>query len=811
MQRFLSVLPFLVLAAVAGIAIALLFPQSSPLGGLKLPLSPEEITQKSQRLVTLFDSNVSGMLSETALQSDPNLVRQLPAERGLREANNTFRAGVPGFFWKVTWRKPDALDAAMRRSSGDEEDSREVLDILKGELTVRIDPSGHLLGFVRRIPDTLALPSLGADSARGLAQYYLTKVLNDAPQKELDWANDLRSVSESSRDQSGHREFVYLWSGTSKLLGTRTEIELTIAGNVLQRLELRYVMSESEAGESMWDVRAMITVLLYVIVIVAMIISAIRIIRAYELGFRLAIGVGIVVALAVLYQIIPELREFGAPQIVSLLLGPLFVGGGVFLLWSVAESVTREAGREKFISLDLLTRGYVLHSYVGRSVVYGIALGLVGYALLLCGVSLLEMLTPLRFDLKAEQVAKAFPAQMPLLSLLTSRFVDAIFVFAIFILFGVSWLRAHLPIPIVAVVVSAVVLGFNNFEHLSPAWPAIGIQALSLGVVVWAFYRYDVLASALALLTYQLMSPVMGMVLSGTAFYATPSIFYLAGSAALLVGGAALQYRRKELTSFDDITPAFARNITERQRLQQELEIARRVQMSFLPKRNPSIEGLDIAAQCIPAQEVGGDYFDFISLGPGKLGIAIGDVSGKGTQAAFYMTLAKGFLKALSPHHDSPAAVLSDMNRLFYENVDRGAFISMVYAILDVQGRTIQIARAGHNPVIMRKSEAIDIEVLQPTGLGLGLEAGETFSKTIEEVGVSFKAGDVFVFYTDGFSEAMNKEKQEFGEQQLYGVVNSVSGGSAQHILNEVFASVKKFVGREKQHDDMTLVVLKIT
>jgi sigma-B regulation protein RsbU (phosphoserine phosphatase) len=209
--------------------------------------------------------------------------------------------------------------------------------------------------------------------------------------------------------------------------------------------------------------------------------------------------------------------------------------------------------------------------------------------------------------------------------------------------------------------------------------------------------------------------------------------------------------------------------------------------------------------------EVGGDYFDFIPLKGAKLGIAIGDVSGKGTQAAFYMTLAKGFLKALSPHHDSPAVVLSHLNKLFYENVDRGAFISMVYATVDIKGRTITIARAGHNPVIMRKSEAVDVEVLQPTGLGLGLEAGETFAKTIEEVSVPFKPGDAFVFYTDGFSEAMNRQKQEFGEEQLYGVVNAVSGGSAQHILDEVFSAVRKFAGREKQHDDMTLVVLKIT
>ena len=125
--------------------------------------------------------------------------------------------------------------------------------------------------------------------------------------------------------------------------------------------------------------------------------------------------------------------------------------------------------------------------------------------------------------------------------------------------------------------------------------------------------------------------------------------------------------------------------------------------MSFLPKENPILKGIDIASICIPAFEVGGDYYDFIRLGKNKLGIIIGDVSGKGTQAAFYMTLTKGFLKAIAKHTDSPAEVLTKMNELFYENVERGRFISMIYAVVDLENKLIRIARAGHNPVILSR------------------------------------------------------------------------------------------------------------
>ena len=810
MDRFSSVLPFLVCAAIAAVVIALVFPVASPLGGVRLPLSPTEIQERADSLLGLIGVDMTGMTSQATFEGNQSLLEHLAIENGVRGANSKVEGGVPGFFWKVTWRKLERLETLVGNSSDGNESREEVLDFFKGDVSITIDPSGRLLGFERQISDTVALVTLGADSARALAWDFMQRAVPDSERVALDWAKELRSVSESSRDQPGHRQYRYLWSGVSRSLGTRTEAELVVAGNTLHRFVVRYVVPPGVRSVSGMPVGEVLSILIYVVLIIGMIISAIRIIRAYELGFRLALAAGVIVALAVGFQVFMELQGFGARQLVGLLLGPLFSGGAMLLLWAVAESVTRETSREKLIPLDLATHGYLFHSIVGKSAVQGLALGLAAYACLLVGVSVLGELTAVRFVLPAEKVANAFPSQMPLLSVSSNTIVLMLFVFVLFILFGVSWLRARLPWPLVAVAISASVLGANNFERLEPLWPAIGIQALAFFIVVWTFYRYDVLAGMLALWTYMVIPRVVGFIVSGNSYFEVPALLYVVGTAVVLATGAALQLRRQELSSFEEIAPAFARNITERQRLQQELEIARRVQMSFLPKHNPSMEGLDIAAKCIPAQEVGGDYFDFIKLGPGKLGIAIGDVSGKGTQAAFFMTLAKGFLKALSPHHDSPAEVLSHLNKLFYENVERGAFISMVYATIDVTKRTLVIARAGHNPVIMRKSEAVDVEVLQPQGLGLGMEAGDTFSKTIEEVSVPVTAGDTFVFYTDGFSEAMNKEKLEFGEQQLYTVINTVSGGSAQHILDEVFAAVQKFAGKEKQHDDMTLVVLKI-
>jgi len=245
--------------------------------------------------------------------------------------------------------------------------------------------------------------------------------------------------------------------------------------------------------------------------------------------------------------------------------------------------------------------------------------------------------------------------------------------------------------------------------------------------------------------------------------------------------------------------------------MQRELEIARDVQMSFLPVKNPEFRGLDIAAKCLPALEVGGDYYDFVKLDENKLGIIIGDVSGKGTQAAFYMTLAKGFVKALSKTINSPSEFLIKINELFYENVERGTFISMIYGIFDLKEKTLTFSRAGHNPVLARQSSKKEIELLNPVGLALGLEKGQIFGKTIREIKVDMCPGDTFVFYTDGFTEAMNKYKMEFTEERLKETIALNADLPANELLLKTIENVNIFMGKALQHDDMTMVIVKVT
>lgn len=381
---------------------------------------------------------------------------------------------------------------------------------------------------------------------------------------------------------------------------------------------------------------------------------------------------------------------------------------------------------------------------------------------------------------------------------------------ALVILFSVSFLRKWIASPVLLIMAGALVIALTSQDRISPLWIGFLIQAIVAGIIVWSFYRYDALVTFLSLYTVTVLNEAGPMIMSGHHTYVISGSVVASVLGLFVVAGLAALTHKKELTDFDDIMPAFARHITERQRLQQELEIARSVQMSFLPKANPRIVELDIASRCAPALEVGGDYYDFLNLKDKRLGVVVGDVSGKGTQAAFFMTLTKGFVHALAEVLSSPSAVLTQVNKLFYENVDRGVFISMVYGVFDTARSVLTLARAGHNPVIMQKTKADQVQVVNPMGLALGLDPGETFAKSIQEVSIPFQSGDLFVFYTDGFTEAMNKTLEEFGEERLCQTVQKYAHGSAAEIMDGVFAEMKQFVGKAKQHDDMTIVVVKI-
>jgi phosphoserine phosphatase RsbU/P len=255
----------------------------------------------------------------------------------------------------------------------------------------------------------------------------------------------------------------------------------------------------------------------------------------------------------------------------------------------------------------------------------------------------------------------------------------------------------------------------------------------------------------------------------------------------------------------------------EKKRLEEELRIARQIQMSLLPRGPLDVPGLGITALCVPAREVGGDYYDFFPLGGDRLGVLIADVSGKGTSAALYMAELKGLVLSLSQIYQSPRQLLIEANRILAQNLDSRSFITMTYAVLDLAEGVMTYARAGHTPLIYFPgggSPRRAAQVLVPNGMVVGLRidgAEELFSDLLEEKQIVLDKGDVIVFYTDGITEAMNPASDLFGESRLSRIVEEHGHLESGELRERILREIEAFVGPADQHDDMTMILIKVT
>jgi len=248
--------------------------------------------------------------------------------------------------------------------------------------------------------------------------------------------------------------------------------------------------------------------------------------------------------------------------------------------------------------------------------------------------------------------------------------------------------------------------------------------------------------------------------------------------------------------------------LTEQERLKQELKIAGQVQHSLLPRQHPKITGLDIQGLCLPATEIGGDYFDYFNIDETHLGITIADVTGKGTSAAFYMAVVKGLMISLTRIHTSPKMLLRELNRRLYDIMDRHIFITMIYAVIDLNKRSLTFSRAGHNGLLVKDRKTCSVHSHIPEGIGLGLERGELFDQTIHEETITLSTFNTLLFYTDGIIEAVNSNGEEFGEERLIQLINSINFKNAGEINQSVIQAVESHAGQVLQHDDMTLVAI---
>ena len=242
----------------------------------------------------------------------------------------------------------------------------------------------------------------------------------------------------------------------------------------------------------------------------------------------------------------------------------------------------------------------------------------------------------------------------------------------------------------------------------------------------------------------------------------------------------------------------------EQERLVRELAIARRIQLSFLPDRDPGWPGFDVSGYNISSEEVSGDFFDYIPISASDWGLVIADVSGKGVPASLIMASLRAALWTEAHNTYSLSEICARVNEFLYQSLGETEFVTAVYGVLNLKNRLFTYANAGHLPPIHLKPNG-DVAYLETGGLILGAFPGSAY----EESWVKLAAGDVLLFYTDGSVEAIDADGEEFGRDRLVDCLKAVRDKSARQIRTELVEAVRRFAGRDQLADDLTFIVVK--
>jgi phosphoserine phosphatase RsbU/P len=354
------------------------------------------------------------------------------------------------------------------------------------------------------------------------------------------------------------------------------------------------------------------------------------------------------------------------------------------------------------------------------------------------------------------------------------------------------------------------------YDRLSPSWRGQGGWQFRQAIV------FLVLIVGALFLLIQFVALVVGLALARSITGSVHALFV--GTDRVQHGDFSHRIEVKARDQLGELADSFntmtgrltqlLAEMAEKKRLEEELRIARNIQMSLLPQGPVLMPGLTMTAHCSPAREVGGDYYDFLPLDDKRIGILIADVSGKGTSAALYMAELKGLMLSLSQIHRSPRELLIAADRIIAANLDSRSFITMTYAIVDLEKRTMTYARAGHTPVIhLPARDAVRRARVLTTGgmvLGLKFDNGEKFRAVLDEVTMPLETGDIFLLFTDGLSEAMGPDDEMFGEGRLASIIEEHADLPFEELRERILREVKAFVGEPGPHDDITLILLRV-
>jgi sigma-B regulation protein RsbU (phosphoserine phosphatase) len=247
----------------------------------------------------------------------------------------------------------------------------------------------------------------------------------------------------------------------------------------------------------------------------------------------------------------------------------------------------------------------------------------------------------------------------------------------------------------------------------------------------------------------------------------------------------------------------------EKRRLDQDLAVAHEIQRILLPTDSPDVAGFQIAGINVPARQLSGDYYDYIPVDETHFGITIADVSGKGVPASLIMAMCRSVLRSCSAGLLSPSAALRAVNAQIFPDIKEDMFISMAYAILESGSSTVTLSRAGHDAPLLFAARDRSVSKINPPGLALGIDSGDVFNRVTTDFSLTLEPNDCLVLYTDGVTEALDAEGEEFGMANVIKAIQASADDGAAGIITKLTDDLRAFVGNHPQHDDITLIVIR--
>jgi phosphoserine phosphatase RsbU/P len=503
----------------------------------------------------------------------------------------------------------------------------------------------------------------------------------------------------------------------------------------------------------------------------------------------------------------------GLSDTAGLLFGALLMafGGWIFILVlsSYGSSVSQEVWPTRLRELNLLRRGYWINQPIGQALFRSVLIASILSALTI----VLMLILPIRgLELPEGAVFLTHRTFVGSLNQL-GVFLISTMIFTFIVLLGLAalaWKRTRSKwITIIVIVIFWTLLNTAAINTVPTHFDLLlnVVGGVLIGLIFW---RYGLATTFFTILMHRIiMTVAWGLAIAGNPDFWQLMLLLMLPVAGLVAGVAGLATGRTML-QLPEVIPGYLIEMANRERMERELEISRHVQQRFLPLSTPQVEGYEMLAVCHPAAEVGGDYYEFLPADDGRLALAIGDVSGKGFKAAFYMTLIKGFTQSLAEQERDPARFLTRLNTLFYRNAERGTFVSMIFGYLDLKRRELSFARAGHNPAVWYRASTGKSELVKAGGMALGLVNDERFEASLQVQQARLQPGDIIVLYTDGYTEAMNHAGDLYGEGRFRRTIECYAGLSLHELVEALDEDILQFTEGHQQSDDMTILAIKV-